>query len=157
MRNPKNSTLGMTLVEVLIALVFIFFGLASLISLHMQLTRRAARTQHKAQAACLAQSHLASLQLAGYAALEERIATLAESPEAQEASYAESRSSDLDSDYRWSAHLRKEEVDGVRRIAIQVEVDWSAPLARKGSGAKTAEKSIVHGNKKEVVGYVVAP
>jgi len=130
----------MTLVEVLIALVLFAVGLAGTLDLLFNLTNSLPANRRETQARYLVQDRLANLEMAGYAALDDQIRTLAKPSDAGEAALFQSMV--LNPNFTLKTQLRREETEGVRRIMITVSGEWSEQRATKA---------------RKAVGYVFAP
>jgi Tfp pilus assembly protein PilV len=116
----------MTLVEVLVALVLLVIGLFGILDFYLGLAHRLEENRHRMQADYLLQERLASLQMLGYPALEDKIKTLASPADTASASlFPDAQKSTVNPDFFWNADLLREESDGVRRIRVTVKVAWS--------------------------------
>ena len=115
----------MTLIEVLVALVLLVIGLFGLLDFHMGLANRLEDNRHRMQADYLLQERLASLQMLGYAALEDKVKTLAPAPNATGVSLFPNAQKTVNPDFSWNADLQREDSEGVRRIKMTVKVGWS--------------------------------
>lgn len=149
-RNRSFPTRGMSLVEVLVALVFLAFGLAGVMEMYLVQTRHVARSQRVARVTSQAYSCLAQMQETGYAALDQKIGVLEKAPGAGQAGMYPDPTK-VDSDIRMNATLKKETRAGVPCIQIKVTTFWQPGTA----GAEAVAKE--QGIRKEVVGYVAAP
>ena len=127
---------GFSLVEVLVALVFISFGLFGVVDLFINITRNAGREEKQMRAGHLARGYLEQVQASSYADLEAKIdqskgGSLFDKPET---------SAPLDSDFSWNGTLSRES-GAPAKIRVVVTVSW------KDMGAGTSVKE---------VGYVFA-
>ena len=150
-RNRSFPTRGMSLVEVLVALVFLAFGLAGVMEMYITQSRHVARTQRLDRVTSLAYGFLAQMQETGYAALEQKTRVLAEKTPGSGQFDMYPNPIRVGSDVQMNATLKKETREGVPCIQIRVRAFWQPGTA--GGAAVAAEQGI----RKEVVGYVAAP
>jgi type II secretory pathway pseudopilin PulG len=138
---------GISLVEILVALVFLVFGLAGVTDLYVTQMQQAARVRQQQSVSAAAFSALTILQSAGFAALDGKLAVLPKaSPSENDVALFSQPIPSADKNIVWNAHLKKElQPDGSSRIRVAVQASWLA--------AAVPGKSI----QKEVVGYVAAP
>ena len=130
------------------ALLLVAFGLFGVVELYMNQAKHITRGRNGVQAACLAQSHLAQLQAAGYAPLDEKIRTHAKESDADQASlFPQLVGSKLGGDFSafwWNARLRRTVIGELKGIEITVTV--------QGPGSQGPNVT-----SKEVAGYVFSP
>jgi Tfp pilus assembly protein PilV len=147
-RNRSFSARGMTLVEVLVALVFLAFGLAGITEMYTIQAKHVARSQRLARVSSQSYACLAQMQEIGYAALDQKIGQFEKTPGSGEAVLNHGDPVKVSQDLWATTALKKATCDGVSCIQIKVTTLWKP----EGGGAKAAEKI-----QKEVVGYVAAP
>jgi Tfp pilus assembly protein PilV len=158
MVKPRSALCGVSLMEVLLALVLISFGLFGIVDLYMNQAKHVARTQQQVQAASLAQSYLAQLQAAGYQAVEEKIRTHADAANPDLASlFPRPTGSTLNSDFEWNAYLRRVATDDPKRIEITIVVQRASPASKAAGQDEAGPSAQREGVRREVRGYVFAP
>jgi len=146
MAPSTNLRRGISLIEILIAVVFLAFGLAGVTDMYITQIKQAARVRQQQSASAAADSALAELQSAGFAALDARMLTLPKSSGTEnETDLFVKPAPSLSKDIQWNAHLKKEQQDGVNRIRIAVTAEYT-PVSAKDQSVR-----------KEAVGYVAAP
>jgi len=142
--NRFARTRGMTLIEVLVALVLLTIGLFGVFDLYGNVAHQMARGHRDLRASYLAEGYVASLQTAGYLSLATKIQTLSKTPDVDSVSlYPEFTYSKIDRDFKWNAVLRRDTVN--RRIAIEVNVRWAHSLQTESPSVRKA------------IGYVFSP
>jgi prepilin-type N-terminal cleavage/methylation domain-containing protein len=147
-RNRSLARRGMTLVEVLVAVLLLAFGLSGVMDLYSVQLRHLSLTRNREQAQELAYGYLAQLQASGYNALDQTIRRQDPNATAGEAIVAKEAGPE-GKPAKWNARLRREKFDGIDCIRIGVEVFAEAPTGAAAPSVSTP------GAKKEVVGYVV--
>lgn len=141
--NRKIRKKGMTLIEVVIALVLLTIGLSGVLDLYTQVARGLEINRKEVQADNLVQAHLANLETAGYQALDDWIRTYADvKRDANEAPRFHDLQPSLTPGFTWNANLKREQSENVKRIMITVTLQWLV-------SGKTKER--------KAVGYVFAP
>ena len=146
MAPSTNLRRGISLIEILIAVAFLAFGLAGVTDMYITQMKQAARVRQQQSASAIAASALAELQSAGFAALDAKMLTLPKSGGAEnEADLFAKPAASLSKDVEWNAHLKKEQQDGMNRIRITVTAGYT-PVSAKNQSVR-----------KEAVGYVAAP
>jgi len=150
-RRVRRTCRGLSLVEVLVALLLLAVGLGGAMGLVTRQVTGLDRTQNGARADALARGRLVQLQAVGYGALNERY--LRDTDTAYFGDKAEHRSS---ADAWWSARLTKAQPagPGIEAIRIAVTVGWGSATPRTENGPK---KNRDLSKTREVTGYVVAP
>ena len=128
---------GFSLVEVLVALVFISFGLFGVVDLFVNLTRSAGRDEKQMRAGQLARGYLEQVQASSYADLEAKIN---QSKDGSLFPAGGSSTAPLDSDFSWNGTLTLENGTPAR-IRVVVAVSW---------------KNLDTGSSVKEVGYVFA-
>lgn len=146
----------MTLVEVLVALLLLSFGLAGVVDLYRGQLRHLSLTRRQGQSLELAHGYLAQLQAAGYDALDQAIRRKDPAGSADEVSLnpfpvAAKEGGAIGRPAKWNAHLRRETLGGIACIRVSVEVLPESP----GPGA-TSSAGSASARRKEVVGYAVS-
>ncbi|MFP4380178.1 MAG: prepilin-type N-terminal cleavage/methylation domain-containing protein [Candidatus Sumerlaeia bacterium] len=160
LRSHSHPRQGMSLVEVLVALVLLTVGLGGVVEMFIHQANYVDRNGRVMRAETLAYNYLNQLQAAGYGAIQEKLDMLAKNddPEgvwllnsASSADNPDSRytRSLLDRDFRWNALLIKEKRYGLDAIQIRVVVLWGP----EGISNIPKDRRI----RKEVMGYVIAP
>ena len=158
MGNRSKARRGVTLMEILLALVLLSFGLFGVVDLYMNQSRLVVRSQRQVRAASLAQSYLAQLQAAGYGALDEKLRTHADAASPDRSwLFPSPTGSTLDGDFEWNAHLRRIETDGRKRIEARVVVERGAPASGRAGQDSAHSSTPTGGVRKEVTGHVFAP
>ena len=140
MAPSTNLRRGISLIEILIAIAFLTFGLAGVTDMYVTQMQQAARTRQQQTANATAASMLTELQAAGFAALDAKLAAQ------REVDLFPKPAPSTNANVLWNAHLKKEQKDGVNRIHIAVTATWA--LADAGKSASI---------RKEAIGYVAAP
>lgn len=137
---------GLSLVEVLIAVVFLVFGLGGIVKLYSHQQIQVARAARVSRAERLAQGYLAHLQKAGYENLNQMYQAFED--EDKKKAYERPMQSKDDPDFQWNLELEPVTIEGIPMLYMQVKT-WYMP------GGKAAEGPV--GNiRKEVSGYVAA-
>lgn len=152
MAPSKNLRKGISLIEIIIAVAFLVFGLGAVMDMYMSEAKGAERVARLQAVTAAAQSGLAELQAAGYSALDARIGTAA-----KEVSLFEKPVPAPTANVFWNATLKKEQKDGVNCIRIAVSGAWDASSAKPADKAEKKDISKSLNIRKEVVGYVAAP
>lgn len=148
-RTGMISRRGMSLVEILVALVFLMFGLAGIVELYVNQARHLARTERLNRAESIARGNLAELQATGYDGLSGRIQS---DDSVDKASlFREATRFEMDTDFVWNADLTKISIEGIPAVRVVVTCRWQPDVT--GGEARGEESGV----QKEVIGYAVAP
>lgn len=150
-RSPKKAT---TLVEVLVALVLLVFGLGGIMELYVNLMHNSARSSRQLRAWNLAQCYLGQMQAMDHAALKQQMAASGQNAENTEIPtlYPQLKRSQIDPDFLWNAGFSQEEVNGIPTIQVKVWTEWRPEISKEEAIAARGETV-----RKEAVGYVAAP
>lgn len=133
---------GMTLIEVIVALVLLTIGLFGVLDMYMGVARGLAASRKEMQADNLLRAHLTNLETAGFAALDDWIRVQAAPPSPDVAARFPSFQKSLLPGFTWNAELKREQNENPKRIMVTVALQWSA-------NGKTKER--------KAIGYVFAP
>lgn len=133
---------GMTLIEVIVALVLLTIGLFGVLDMYLGVAKGLAASRKEMQADNLLRAHLANLETAGYPALDDWIRIQGAPPTPDQAARFPSFQKSLVPGFTWNAELKREQNQTPKRIMITVALQWSA-------NGKTKER--------KATGYVFAP
>jgi prepilin-type N-terminal cleavage/methylation domain-containing protein len=140
--NRLTRSHGMTLIEVIVALVLLTIGLFGVLDMYLGVANGLASSQKETQADYLARAHLANLEMAGYQSLDDWIRMYADKKNPNQASRYNKLENSLVPGFTWNANLKREGDGGDGYIMITVAVQCP------GKGKARERKAI---------GYVFGP
>jgi len=144
----------MTLIEVLLAIVLLAFGLYGVVDLYGHQTRYVRRAGWEARAQGLAQAYLARVAAMGYEALESHMQLLGKSADGPAAPLFPGQGrATQDDQFEWNVWIQKVPDTAPAQIRVRVQVAPS-PMTR---GAIEAMGMRLESARKEAVCHVVAP
>lgn len=141
----------MSLMEVMLALVVLAFGLGGIMDLYARQVQGTGQARIALRADQLARCYLAQIEAVGYDGLRTRYLK-----ESSEALFDDSptREAALDPTFWWSARLEQQAAgEPLARIRVIVVVGWGT----QPSGSDPPAAFVTDSKSRKAVGYVVAP
>lgn len=146
LRARRRNQRGMSLIEVLIALMLLTIGLGGVMDLYTNQLKNVGWNQKRVRADHLARSRLAQLQIAGYARLKSQY--LADSDEAV---------FDPGTDLECTAILENQKGEELQGLPARIKITVLVTLIEPTMGKSDIRALETHYNFRKAVGYAVAP